>query len=156
MLASLVCVATMLIKLPSPLGGYINLGDCFVLLSGWLLPLPFGACAAGVGSALADLFSGYAVYAIPTLVIKALMALSARGVFLLFSQRGKRFGCVLGGILAELLMVLGYYAFEGVLYGFVPSLVNIPANAVQGAVGVLLGVLLYKLFEKQGIKDFLK
>ena len=34
MLAALTCVATMVIKIPSPLSGYLNLGDCIVLLSG--------------------------------------------------------------------------------------------------------------------------
>ena len=32
MLAALACVATMIIKIPSPLKGYFNLGDCVVLL----------------------------------------------------------------------------------------------------------------------------
>ena len=59
MLAALVCVATMIIKIPSPLKGYINLGDCVVLLSGWLLSPLYGFLAAGIGSALADVFSGY-------------------------------------------------------------------------------------------------
>ena len=63
LLAALVCVATMVVKIPSPLKGYINLGDCMVLLSGWLLPPVFSFLAAGIGSALADVFSGYFVYA---------------------------------------------------------------------------------------------
>ena len=37
MLAALTCVATMIIKIPSPLKGYLNLGDCVVLLAGWML-----------------------------------------------------------------------------------------------------------------------
>ena len=37
LLAALVCVATMVVQIPSPMQGYVNLGDCFVLLSGWLL-----------------------------------------------------------------------------------------------------------------------
>ena len=36
-LAALACVATMVVQIPSPMNGYVNLGDCFVLLSGWLL-----------------------------------------------------------------------------------------------------------------------
>ena len=62
MLAALICVATMVIKIPSPLNGYINLGDCIVLLSGWLLSPVYGFMAAGLGSALADLFAGYVTY----------------------------------------------------------------------------------------------
>ena len=37
LLAALTCVATMVIKIPSPLQGYLNLGDCIVLLAGWML-----------------------------------------------------------------------------------------------------------------------
>ena len=37
LLAALVCVATMVVQIPSPMQGYVNLGDCVVLLSGWLL-----------------------------------------------------------------------------------------------------------------------
>ena len=42
MLAALCCVATMIIKIPSPLKGYLNLGDCVVLLSGWMLSPLYG------------------------------------------------------------------------------------------------------------------
>ena len=54
MFAALVCVATMVIKVPSPLNGYVNLGDSLVLLAGWLLPPAYGFMAAGIGSAMAD------------------------------------------------------------------------------------------------------
>lgn len=58
MLAALCCIATMIIKIPSPLKGYINLGDCMVLLAGWILSPVYGFVTAGIGSALADLLSG--------------------------------------------------------------------------------------------------
>ena len=32
--AALACAATMVVKVPSPTGGYMNLGDTVVLLSG--------------------------------------------------------------------------------------------------------------------------
>jgi uncharacterized membrane protein len=152
LLAALVCVATMLITIPSPLNGYLNLGDGIVLLAAWLLPLPFGALAAGLGSGLADLLSGYSVYAPATFVIKALMALVAYGVCrLLVKKMNSIVARIIGGVLAELVMVLGYFLFEGILYGFAPSLVNIPANAVQGVAGIVIGVLLITLLEKQTV-----
>ena len=49
--AALACGATMVIQVPSPIGGYLNLGDCIVLLSGWLLGPVYGA-AAGIVSNL--------------------------------------------------------------------------------------------------------
>ena len=78
MLAALCCVATMIIKIPSPLKGYFNIGDSIVLLSGWLLTPFYGFFAAAVGSALADVFSGYVFYAPVTFVIKGVMAIFRR------------------------------------------------------------------------------
>ena len=155
--AALICVATMLIKIPSPLKGYINLGDGIVLLAAWVLPLPYGLVAAGLGSALADLFSGYVVYAPVTFVIKALMAVVAYSFYKLFAKKAKTtVSRIFSGILSELVMILGYFLFEGVLYGFVPSLVNIPANAVQAVAGIIIGVVLITAFEKQNIIKLLK
>ena len=77
MLAALTCIATMIIKIPSPLKGYLNLGDCVVLLSGWLLSPLYGFLAAGLGSGLADLISGYGVYVPATFIIKGVMAIAA-------------------------------------------------------------------------------
>ena len=152
MLAALVCVATMIIKIPSPLKGYINLGDCVVLLSGWLLSPLYGFLAAGIGSALADVFSGYIAYAPATFVIKGLMAIIAYfGFRLLHKRLGSFSSRIISGTLSEIIMILGYFVFEGFLYGFVPSLVNIPANAVQGVAGLIIGTILIKVFEKNKI-----
>ena len=47
LLAAMTCVATMVIKIPiTATGGYINLGDCIVLLSGILLGPLYGGLAA--------------------------------------------------------------------------------------------------------------
>lgn len=141
LMASLVCVATMIIKIPSPLSGYINLGDSAVILSGAVLG-PYGILAAAVGSCLADVFSGYLVYAPATFVIKGAMAFAMYK----FSKK-----VVIGAIIAELIMSVGYYVFEGFLYGFGASLVNIPANLVQAVAGFVVGILLIKIFKKSQI-----
>lgn len=157
MLAALACVATMIIKIPSPLKGYVNLGDCIVLLSGWILPPGYGFLAAGVGSALADVFSGYAVYAPATFVIKGLMAVIAYLVFKILTKKMKDFPArLISGTLAEITMILGYFLFEGFMYGFSPSVVNIPANAVQGVAGLVIGIILIKIFQKQNLIKILK
>lgn len=155
MLAALTCVATMIIKIPSPLKGYINLGDCVVLLAAWTLSPIYGFLAAGLGSALADLFSGYVVYAPATFVIKGVMALIAYyGFKLLHKKIGNLPSRIITGIVAEAVMILGYFVFEGFLYGFGPSVVNIPANSVQGIAGLILGCVLVKVFEKSKLINF--
>ena len=152
LIASLACVATMIIKIPSPLKGYLNLGDCVVLVAGWMLSPAYGFLAAGLGAALADVFSGYMLYAPATFVIKGLMALIAFYIFkILHNKCSNILSRIISGFFAEIAMILGYFVFEGFLYGFVPSLVNIPANGVQGIAGLIIGVVLIKIFEKSKI-----
>ena len=147
----------MLIKIPSPLKGYINLGDGIVLLAAWILPPAYGLIAAGLGSALADLYAGYVMYVPATFVIKALMAVAAYTVYhLLIKKIPDTVSRILSGVLAEIVMILGYFLFEGILYGFGASLVNIPANGVQGVAGIVIGVVLITVFEKQNITKLLK
>ena len=50
LLAAVACVATLVIRLPSPTGGYLNPGDAVVLLSAYLLGPVYGAVASGIGS----------------------------------------------------------------------------------------------------------
>jgi len=152
MLAALICLTTFIIKIPSPLHGYLNLGDCFVLLAGWILSPVYGFLAAGLGSGLADLLGGYSVYAPATFLIKGVMALIVHYTYRILHRKGSgtavRIG---GGIAAEVFMVAGYLLFEGLLYGFGPSLVNVLPNGVQGAFGLALGVILIKVVEKTRI-----
>lgn len=149
MFATLCCIATMVIKIPSPMKGYINLGDCIVLLTGWFLSPAYGFAAAGIGSALADVFSGYVLYAPATFVIKGIMAIICNIFANKIAKSKGNFSLRLtGGIIAEIIMVAGYYLFEGFLYGFAASLVNVPANAVQGVAGLIIGLVLAKIFDK--------
>lgn len=149
MLAALICVATVVIQIPSVSGGYINLGDPIILFASAFLPPIYSFVAAAVGSALADLLSGFVLYAPATFVIKGLMALVSYGVFALISRSHKvSFTRIFSSVAAECVMILGYFTFEGFIYGFGASLVNIPANAVQGAVGVILGSLLINIFKR--------
>ena len=150
---AVICLATMIIKIPTPLKGYINLGDGAVLLAAWILPSGFAFLAAGIGSALADIFSGYIVYAPITFLVKGIMTILAYLVFKAIKQENL-FSRVLSAVTAEIFMILGYFIFEGFMYGFLPSLANIPANALQGIAGALLSILTISHLKKAISKIF--
>lgn len=148
LLCALVCVVTTFISIPSPFNGNINLGDSVVLLSAVILPPPFAFIAMGLGSALADLFAGYAIYAPVTFLIKGLMPIIIWLIAKVFDKfMPKTVSLIIAAAIAELFMVAGYLLFESILYGFVPSLVNVPLNGIQGATAVVVGVLLIKLLK---------
>ena len=152
MISALICVATMIIKIPSPLKGYINLGDAVVLLASWTLSPLYGFLAAGIGSALADILSGYAIYSPATFIIKGCMQIISYYAFgflhLKISNIASR---IISGVFAEIVMILGYYIFEGFIYGFIEAIVNIPASIVQAIAGIIFGIILINLFEKNKV-----
>ena len=117
LLAAFTAVATIMIQIPTPTKGYVNLGDCIVNIAAWVLGPAYGAAAAGIGSSLADIISGYTMYAPVTLVIKALMAAAS---FFTFRAVNKRFSNTVSRIIAasaaELVMVTGYTLYEVIIY----------------------------------------
>lgn len=153
LMAALVCVATMVIQIPSPMNGYINLGDCFVLLSGWLLGPVYGAAASGVGSMLTDLLMGYAVYAPGTLIIKGIMGALCAVILKAFKPSPTAAGYIVSGLASEAVMVLGYFGYAALLLGKGSAAVlSIPGNCVQAAAGLILGTVIAMIFEKTGLK----
>ncbi len=152
--AALTAVATLLIQIPSPTKGYINTGDVLVNLSAWVLGPLYGSAAAGIGSALADLISGYTVYAPATLIIKAGMAAASFAVYSRFAKKHKSFFALLAGAAAaELIMIFGYAVFAGILYGsFSSFLLSIPENIVQGVFGAAVSSVLYEAVRKRSAK----
>lgn len=162
--ASLCCVATMVIQIPTPTGGFLNLGDAVVVLSAFFLGPVYGALSAGLGSALADIFLGYAQYAPATFIIKALMALCVWLVLHIFRKATEKkpslsfIVTALGALIAETVMVLGYLFFEAVILGYgAGALASVLGNSMQGVAGIIAGTLLTELMKRTNIRDkFLK
>lgn len=168
--AALTCVATMIIKVPTPTMGYIHPGDSIVLLSGFLLGPLYGGLAAGIGSMFSDLFGGYFSYAPATFVIKMLTAVFASLVYRAFTKKlsevsgGKQAAfTAISGVVGEAFMVFGYFVFEIFLMalaagdgfsstslaaGLASSASGVPFNIVQGLFGVILSTILYPLLKK--------
>ncbi len=155
LMTAMTCIATMIVKIPSPTGGYIHLGDGLVLLSGILLGPIWGSLAAGLGSMLADILSSYAIYAPATFLIKALAALAGSLVFHFFSRnitkfKIKPFLIIFSGILGGLVVTTGYFLFEALFMGMGvgTALINVPFNVVQNIFGILVSTFLYPILTK--------
>ncbi|WP_312279115.1 ECF transporter S component [Oscillibacter sp.] len=149
LLAALACAATMVIRIPSPTGGYLNLGDTVVLLGAFLLGPWAGALAGGIGSAMADALSGYMVYVPATLVIKSVVALTSG--FLYRFLRNRTGGMIFAALGGEIPMVAGYWLFDALLLqSWVGAVAGIPGNLVQAGFGVAVSVFLAAALRKSG------
>ena len=148
--AAIVCVATFIIKIPVPATqGYIHFGDAFIILAGIFPGMGLGMLSAGIGSGLADLFSGYPVYSPVTFGIKALCAIT---VSLIYKKTANRISSpivrlIIGGIASTAIITGGYLVFELILYGNA-AFVEVPMNLIQGGSGIAISCALYPLFSR--------
>lgn len=161
LMTALCCVATMIIRIPTPTMGYIHPGDGFVLLSSLLLGPVLGPLAAGLGSALSDLFAGYLTYVPATFIIKALTSLVGYLIFQLLADKFSKAKdiptLVISGAIGECVMVLGYFLFEifmlatvngtSVAAGIIASSAGIIPNIIQAIFGVLISTVLYPILK---------
>lgn len=134
--------------------GNVNLGDGALLLAAWILGGPWAIVSAATGAALADLASGYAVYAPATFLIKAAMTAVALLVCRLIGRcrLSARLCRFLSAVLAEVVMILGYLIYEAAVLGYgAGAALNIPFNAVQGGVAVLLSGVLFEVLSRTGL-----
>ena len=159
---ALIMISTWVIRIPlSFTGGYKHLGDAMIFLGVLVLGRNYGALAAGLGSALADIVGGHAHWAPWTFVIKALMAFIV-GLALEYSEKKGRIGdgkihaaeliaMVLGGIE----MTAGYYIASGLMRGdWYTALLDVPGNIVQFVLGMVVAVLLASALYKTPAKKF--
>ncbi len=140
--SAIILFSTMLVKFSIGLGeGYIHFGDCFIYISACVLPFPYCLIAGALGGALADILGGYAVWAIPTAIIKILIVLP----FALVCRNNesnkilnKR--TVLMPVISGAITILGYFVAECILYSVASATLSIIGNSIQA---VASGVLFY-------------
>ena len=82
MFAAMIFGLTML-HVPIGAGGYIHVGDAVIYVTAMLMGGPWAFISAAIGAACADIVSGFAVYAVPSAIIKILIAVP----FVLISKK---------------------------------------------------------------------
>ena len=156
--SAIICIVTTFVAIPAPSIGNINLGDVFILCSAWLLG-PYGAIASGIGACLADLLSGFAIYAPATLVIKFTMAMLAHYIYSTLSNRFKfsSLSLLISAICAEAVMIIGYFLYEWLIYGLSLASSSIAFNSIQGTACTTIGIITGRLlFANRKIRMFFK
>ena len=134
-------VMTLIIRIPIPFAqGYVNIGDSILLLSGMLLRPAGGFWIGGIGSALADLFTGYSFYAPITFLVKGIEGLLCGWIFLKMNRTKP----IMSALIAGIWMAIGYVLGDWILFGLAAGIAAFPMNLMQGIVGAILATLLHK------------
>lgn len=146
--AAIIFVFTAYLHVPS-FNGYTHIGDGFLYLAASLLPTGYAAAAGAVGAGLADVLSGYSLWAPATLIIKAATACC-------FTAKAPGFLCrrnFVALLPAFVLCVGGYYLYECIITGnFVAPLAGIPGYIVQVALSSLVYLLVGRGLDRAGLK----
>ncbi len=157
---AMVCIGTMAIQIPIPAtNGYIHVGDGIILLVGASFGPGFGMLAGGLGSALADIITGYAIWAPFTLFIKGLMGYLfgriAWGAVRKTKYTGTR--TLIGALLSVMLMITGYFLAETLITGSVQvALLSIPWNALQALSAVIIFTVVGHICDRVDFKGKIK
>ena len=73
-LSALVFVITAYLHIPT-YNGYVHCGDGVIFLAACVLPMPYSIIVGALGAMLADLLTGFAIWAPGSMIIKGLLVL---------------------------------------------------------------------------------
>jgi len=150
-LLAVVCLTTLFIRIPLPSRGYFNFGDVAVVFAGLVLGgiiskkrIIWGFGVGGLGSALADILGGFAIFSPLTLIAKGL-----EGAMAAFSSQRTAmmnyFFLLIGGAL----MVATYFIGEVLMpnIGYQGAVSEVIPNIIQAIGGIVGGRLTYAAYE---------
>ena len=146
--SALVFVVTAYLHIPT-YNGYVHCGDGFIFIAACILPMPYSITVGVVGAMLADLLTGYAIWAPGSMIVKGLLAL-------LFTCKSNKIITKrnLGVLLpAALISAVGYYLYEALMIGsFLASLSGIPGSLVQAVASTIVYVAIGIAMDKYDVK----
>lgn len=142
LMTALVFTATFVPHIPIPLG-YAHLGDAVIFLLALLAPRRAALTAACLGSMLADILGGFALWAVPTLVIKYGMAVIVQCTARPRHGTAGRVRLVTALAASSLWMAAAYTLAGAVLYDSLSAaLASAPGLLAEGAVNSVIALLL--------------
>lgn len=122
------------LHIPLPTGGYVHLGDMMIYIAASLLPLPYAMGAAAIGGALADIVTGYSMWALPTFIIKAIIVLP-------FTRKSTKFLCtrnIIAIFVAGVISPVAYGIAAGIIYGtataFLPQVLGTGVQSIGNGI----------------------
>ncbi|MGI6257722.1 MAG: ECF transporter S component [Anaerovoracaceae bacterium] len=150
----IVFLGVFIIKFPGPFG-YAHIGDSMIFLSVLMLGGKRGAVAGGLGAALADIVSGYVIWAAPTLVCKAAMAL-VMGIIIKIRPFGLngRILWITAAVAGGITQGIGYLIFWFVLFGKAAAIAAVPGLTFQVASGIAIAFVVSEALQKTSLKKY--
>ena len=145
-LTAVVVVFTLVIRIPTT-KGYLNLCDVAICFIAFTFGPVSAFLAAGLGTAIADLISGYAQWAPISFVVHGIEGLLI--ALIVRKQPLSKMRTLLAAIGCVLTVSLGYFVLSALFISTVAvAAAEIPPNMIQAGVGVVFGLALSKAIKR--------
>jgi uncharacterized membrane protein len=149
-LTAVVVVFTILVKIPTPTKGYLNLADLAICFIAFTFSPVTAFIAGGLGTCLADILSGYPQWAPISFVVHGLegllVALIVKRTSDQISEGVKvsNLKVLLAMIICIIVVAGGYFILGATVMsvGWAGAATGIPGNIAQAGIGVIAGYAL--------------
>lgn len=138
--------------MPGAKGGLMHVGTVALFVIAIIFGRYKGAIAGGIGMAIFDVLSGWAVWAPFTFIIRLLMGYVVGAFGEIGRKKNIRMPWYLGGMaIGGIWMMIGYYFAEVILYHnwYSPLVNSMPGDLIQNIMGFVIGVPLIIALEKR-------
>lgn len=142
-LSAIYAVLIIIVKIPSPTGGYTHIGDIAVFVAALLFGYKVGGLVGVIGSVAADLFTGYPRWFISILA-------HGLGGIIPGLAKGKPFiiqalSCIIGGFL----MATTYFFINIFIKGYPLALISYARDLfVQSGVSIVVGLIIVNIIKR--------
>lgn len=137
---AVVYVLTRLVQIPIGSQGFIHLGDAAIYFTAFAFGPWVAAVAGGLGTSLVDATTGYAQWAIFSLLVHGIQGYVAG---LLTQRIPGLYGQLIAVSSGGLILIVGYFAAGVLLTGVGEAVTGILPNALQALSGGIVGIPLF-------------
>lgn len=126
-------------------GGYVHLGDTIIYITIFLLGKRSGTLVGALGGTIADMLTS-PMYTPVTFVVKGISSYISGILYEKFG--GKLIGSAISFLIGGMVMVLGYYFAEAIMFGsFVTPIASIPFNIAQAVSSAVIACIFIPIFK---------
>jgi uncharacterized membrane protein len=162
LMIAVVFLVTYLTKIPGPVGPF-NIGDAAIIVTAIIIGRSSGFLAGAIGSALADLAMGYAIFSPITFIVKGLEGYIVGVIANKNQEKGSsEYIKIIAAITGAVVMIAGYFLAEVFVlrlfdasFGYAKAIADLPYNIVQGGVSAAVGYLLSTTLVRAGVNKLI-
>jgi uncharacterized membrane protein len=148
-LSAIVAIFTIVVRIPiAPTKGYVNLGDVAIYFTAFIMGPVSALIAGGLGTAFADILSGYGQWAPISFVVHGLQGLIVGLIYTKVVKKNIVITSIFCFLAGTVIMATGYFISSAFIVGAQAALVEVPGNVLQNVAGIFGGTILAQAVQK--------